>query len=159
MEVVKQCVRKNELKKNSLSSSSRIADEQNKNGSKLVENQYYCDVIEALELLQSTLNEDNGFQEVIDCITAWQDLVDSEDSALRPLLECLNENDAAVSRKAIALVNALIRHAPDEACAFRIKNELAGLYGVSCTNLLLMNIVAQMALMRSRESNTVLVFA
>ncbi|KAK5964707.1 FH2 domain-containing protein [Trichostrongylus colubriformis] len=83
-----------------------------------------AETCEALELLLTTLGDENGFHEVLDCITAWQDLIDSEDSALRPLVECLDDDDSVVPQKAIALVNALIRHAPDEARAFRIKNEL-----------------------------------
>ncbi|VDP21808.1 unnamed protein product [Heligmosomoides polygyrus] len=84
-----------------------------------------AEICEALELLLATLSKEQGFQEVVDCITAWQDLVDSGDSALRPLLECLEESDAVVLQRAVAVVNALIRHAPDEAQAFRIKNELS----------------------------------
>lgn len=86
-----------------------------------------AEICEALELLLATLSKEQGFQEVVDCITAWQDLVDSGDSALRPLLECLEESDAVVLQRAVAVVNALIRHAPDEAQAFRIKNELSEL--------------------------------
>ncbi|PIO66321.1 hypothetical protein TELCIR_11970, partial [Teladorsagia circumcincta] len=84
-----------------------------------------AETCEALELLLTTLGQENGFHEVIDCITAWQDLIDSEDSALRPLVECLDDDDTVVPQRAIALVNALVRHAPDEARAFRIKNELS----------------------------------
>ncbi|XGW18776.1 hypothetical protein V3C99_002961 [Haemonchus contortus] len=84
-----------------------------------------AEICEALELLLATLGDENGFHEVVDCITAWQDLIDSEESALRPLVECLDDDDTVVLQKAIALVNALILHAPDEARAFRIRNELS----------------------------------
>ncbi|VDL76687.1 unnamed protein product [Nippostrongylus brasiliensis] len=85
-----------------------------------------AEIGDALELLLETFHEEGGFQEIVDCITAWQDLVDSEDSALRPLLDCLDEDDVELLQPSIAVVNALIRHAPDEARAFRIKNELTG---------------------------------
>ncbi|KAK6742473.1 hypothetical protein RB195_010003 [Necator americanus] len=88
---------------------------------------FESEINEALEFLQSTAGKQGGFQPVIDCVAAWQDLIDSSDSALRPLLECLDDNDPLVVRGALRVVNALIRHAPDKARAFRIKNELSEL--------------------------------
>ncbi|CAJ0598092.1 unnamed protein product [Cylicocyclus nassatus] len=88
---------------------------------------FESEIAEALDLLQSSLDEPDGFEQVVDCVAAWQDLIDSSDSALRPLLECLEDDEAAVVLRALRVVNALIQKAPDKARAFRIKNELSGL--------------------------------
>ncbi|KAL6726252.1 hypothetical protein Aduo_008242 [Ancylostoma duodenale] len=88
---------------------------------------FESEISEALELLQSFLDKQGGFDQVVDCITAWQDLIDSSDSALRPLLECLDDEDPAVIRGALGVVSALLRNAPDKGRAFRMKNELTEL--------------------------------
>ncbi|VDM81870.1 unnamed protein product [Strongylus vulgaris] len=85
------------------------------------------EISEALDLLHSSLDKPDGFEQVVDCVAAWQDLIDSSDSALRPLLECLDDDEPAVILGALRVVNALIHKAPDEARAFRIKNELSGI--------------------------------
>ncbi|VDM75214.1 unnamed protein product [Strongylus vulgaris] len=89
------------------------------------------EISEALDLLHSSLDKPDGFEQVVDCVAAWQDLIDSSDSALRPLLECLDDDEPAVILGALRVVNALIHKAPDEARAFRIKNELSGISTIS----------------------------
>uniref|UniRef100_A0A1I7XJQ4 HEAT repeat domain-containing protein n=1 Tax=Heterorhabditis bacteriophora TaxID=37862 RepID=A0A1I7XJQ4_HETBA len=86
---------------------------------------FESEILTALRLLLTALQR-GRFDDAVDCITAWQDLTDSNDSPLCPLLECLQDEDQSIVTEAIRVISGLVLHAPDSVREFRIKNELAG---------------------------------